>query len=647
MSDLEDSWDGLPTGTPPVDAIMAAGRAEAARRRKLRQTVVAVGATAAVVGAFVAGAAVGNRPTPSASRPHSDASPAAFQADLEPAQSCAELLESYQDRALELVTAYGWGREYDGYRLEESGTFDSRRMENLSSAKEYVPLSGQRSQSSSPTGTNVQENGVDEPDTVKTDGQLVVRLRGSDLVVYDASGAAMVKESTTHLKGLEDGQILLTGTTVVVIGTDALSPRDELTDLRRGSRVITLSLKQPDEPEVESTVTYASRVVAARQHGATVRLVLAAGLPMLDFLEPGGKVTEREALVANRRAVRETTIKDWLPAYDSGAGSKQLLDCTNVAVPDTGGLDTVSIVGFRGTDAAMPHAIGLAGATTIAYESADHLYLADAPSRWGCGGCRTARDIGGGTTHLYDFELDGVDAIHVASGEVEGRLADRWSLDEADDVLRVAVGPSSETGRFNSIVTFRREGKELTEIGRLDHLGKNEDLKAVRWFDNLAVLVTFRQVDPLYTVDLTDPAKPRLLGKLKIPGFSDYLHPLSDTWMLGVGRGARGAQIALFNTSDLKDLKRVAVETYRRSSAIAGSDPRAFTWLPKLDTALTVIRKGDRVRIAAITVSHGKLSSSLTNVEYGDDAAQVRTFGLPDGRVVLVTGEDVRFFTLP
>jgi uncharacterized secreted protein with C-terminal beta-propeller domain len=159
--------------------------------------------------------------------------------------------------------------------------------------------------------------------------------------------------------------------------------------------------------------------------------------------------------------------------------------------------------------------------------------------------------------------------------------------------------------------------------------------------------VTFRQVDPLYTVDLADPAKPRLLGKLKIPGFSDYLHPLSDTWLLGVGRGSRGAQIALFNTSDLTDVKRTAVENFRRSSAIAGQDPRAFTWLPKLDTALTVLRKGDRVQIAAVKVTHGKLSSTRTNVEYGDDAAQVRTFGLPDDRVVLVTGEDVRFFDLP
>ncbi|KAA1399980.1 beta-propeller domain-containing protein [Aeromicrobium ginsengisoli] len=644
MSDLEDSWDGLPTSEPPVDAIVAAGRADAARRRRLRQTVVAVGATAAVVGAFVAGAAVGNRPT--TARPHSDASPAAFQADLEPAQSCAQLLESYQDRALELVTAWGWQRTPVAYTTSPLSSLDStlQRRETFD----------QRSQVSSDTGTNVQETGVDEPDTVKTDGELVVRLRGRELMVYDATGDSVVQRATIHLPRLEDGEILLSGSKVVAIGTDALSPRDDQTGERRGTRVITVSIAKSGAPKIESTVTYSSRVISARQHGSTVRLVLAAGLPTLDFVTPGDKVTEREALATNRRAVRESTIKDWLPSYDAGADSQQLLKCTNVAVPpDAAGLDTVSVVGFSAKAPDDPHAIGLAASTTIAYESADHLYLADGPQTWGCDVCQLDDRIGtplvreaSGTTHLYDFDLDGVDAIHVASGEVEGLLADRWSLDEADDVLRVAVGPSSETGDFNSVVTFRREGTELEEIGRVDGLGRHEQLKGVRWFDGLAVVVTYRQVDPLYTIDLTDPSKPRLLGALKIPGYSDYLHPLSDAWLLGIGYDG-GAQIALFNTSDLAHVRRTAVERFPGTETIAATDPRAFTWLPKQDTALTVLRKGNRVKVAAVKVTHGKLSTTLTNVEYGDDAAQVRTFGLPDGRVILVTGEDVRFFPLP
>jgi hypothetical protein len=645
MSDLEDLWDELPTGKPPVDEILAAGRADAARRRKLRQTVVAVGAAAVVVGAFVAGAAVGNRPGPSASTTHGDAKPAAFQADLEPAESCSQLLESYRDRALGIVTPWGWQRGVVAY--------DAGPLEDLAAPR---AVEGQRSQVSSDTGTNVQETGVDEPDTVKTDGKLVVRLRGSELIVYDASGSTMVKKSTIDLPRLEDGEILLTGSTVVAIGADAISPRDQLTGMRRGSRVITISLAQPSDAKIESTVTYASRVVSARQHGSTVRLVLAAGLPALDFVQPGGKVTEQQALVANRRAVEESTIEAWLPAYDQGSGSEQLLDCTNVAVPpDSAGLNTVSVVGFTAKAPTTPHAIGLAAATTIAYESADHLYLADGPTAWGCRACMLEDRVRpgfapqtSGTTHLYDFKLDGTDAIHVASGEVEGTIADRWSLDETDDVLRVAVEPSNETGDFISVVTFRREGKELAEIGRLDGLGKDEDLKGVRWFDDLAVLVTYREVDPLFTIDLANPARPRLVGKLKIPGYSDYLHPLSDGEMLGVGYdGSSGAQIGLFDTSDLAHVRRIAVETYPGAEAIATWEPRAFTWLPERDTALTVLQKDRRVQVVALKIVRGHMSSNVANVEYGDDASQVRALGLPDGRVVLVTGEDVRFVKLP
>lgn len=653
MSKLEDHWDGLPTGEPPVDAILAAGRADVARRRRLMRAVTTVGATAAVVGAFVAGAQIGNRPGPITSGTQSDARPVAFQADLEPAQSCDQLLESYHDRALEMVTAWGW---QDDRVWPTDGTSGRDALTNLDQrvAEGFGAPKGQRSQTSSDTGTNVQEDGVDEPDTVKTDGRLVVRLRGRDLVVYDASGPSVVERSRIHLPRLEDGEILLSGTRVVAIGADAPSPRDERTGLRRGGRVITVSLAKPADPRIESTVTYSSRVISARQHGSTVRLVLAAGLPALDFVRPGGQVTERQALIANREAVEESTIGDWLPVYDSGSGSERLLDCTNVAVPpDSAGLDTVSIVGFTAGAPTKPHAIGLAGATTIAYESADHLYLADGPPQWDCRVCapRLRGDVvvparGSGTTHLYDFELDGIDAIHVASGEVEGTIADRWSLDEADDVLRVAVGPSSETGNFNSVVTFRREGEALTEIGRVDGLGKNEELKGVRWFDDLAVLVTFREVDPLFTIDLEDPAKPRLIGKLKIPGYSDYLHPLSDAWMLGIGYGSQGAQIALFDTSDLADVRRTAVENYPGAEPIAAREPRAFTWLPNRDTALTVIQNAQRVEVVALNVTHGRLSSTFTNVEYGDDADDVRTVGLPDGRVVLVTGEDVRFFDL-
>ena len=96
------------------------------------------------------------------------------------------------------------------------------------------------------------------------------------------------------------------------------------------------------------------------------------------------------------------------------------------------------------------------------------------------------RPSNSGTSYLFEFELSEEGAKHVASGEVEGSIQDRWSMDEHDGVLRVLVGPSSETGNFNSIVTLERQGDELVETGHLDQLGPNEQVQSVRWQDDIA-----------------------------------------------------------------------------------------------------------------------------------------------------------------
>ena len=80
-------------------------------------------------------------------------------------------------------------------------------------------------------------------------------------------------------------------------------------------------------------------------------------------------------------------------------------------------------------------------------------------------------------------------------------------------MLRVAVGPTVRTGNFSSIVTLSQQGDDLVEIGRVDRLGVGEEIMSVRWFDDMAVMVTFRQIDPFYAVDLTDPFEPGAAGR--------------------------------------------------------------------------------------------------------------------------------------
>ena len=140
---------------------------------------------------------------------------------------------------------------------------------------------------------------------------------------------------------------------------------------------------------------------------------------------------------------------------------------------------------------------------------------------------------------MHAFALDGDRTSYVDSARVAGTVKDRWSFDEHDGRLRVATSlgdPWSPSGT-DVVVLAERSGK-LVETGRVAGLGRGEQVKAVRWFDDAAVVVTFRQTDPLHTVDLSDPDRPRLVGTLHVPGFSSYLHPVGGGLLVGVGRDA-------------------------------------------------------------------------------------------------------------
>lgn len=678
MTDLEDLWESMPTGPAPTSRILHLGRrAAAAQAAPRRSPLRRIGVVAAVGGAFVAGIMVASPPDGPAggegpSGRLAQPSLVAFGADLPAAESCEDLLASYVDRGLGLVTADGWlgaGYYYNTWGMRTSAGIRGPAVfsfndgfNEVTSDLASIPASGAMNRdqaksttrvNASDTGTNVQEAGVDEPDTAKTDGELLVRLRNDELITYDVSGDEVERLGSLTLTSLEDGEILLAGDTVVAVGGDEKSVRSDWTGERRGSRVQTIDISDPSAPKVTDDVTYTAAATTIRQHGDTIRMVLNSGLPDLDFVSPGNDLTRAAALKKNRQVVEKSKIEDWLPTYDAGDGATDLMDCTNVAVPPSKvGLDTSSVVTFGADEPTKPSAFGLAGATSIAYESADRLYLATSGDGW----CRCVDASGragtGGTAYLFEFELSNDGAKHVASGEVEGSIRDRWSMDESDGVLRVLVGPSSETANANSVVTLAREGDDLVETGRLDGLGRNEQVQSVRWQDDVAIIVTFRQVDPLYVVDLEGP--PTLLSELKIPGFSSYLHPLGSDRLIGVGEGPPpgsrrfGAQMGLFDVTDLTDVKQMDVWHYRSGSRpVAGQDPRAFTWVAGERTVLTVIQRGRTGSLSIQKLVDGQLQNTMVDVEYGDDIYSVRTIEMPDGRIVLVTGEDVEFLDLP
>ncbi len=671
--------------------------------RTVTRSLVSITALAGLGAAFVAGTSYGGsdhagaRVGPGGG---TSVSPAAYSgSDLTLPDSCDDLLAWYVERGMDLVGPYGWaGNPHVVYDLAESSAGSGAAAGDQAvrapmAAAGPAPVRSTNGE----TGTNVQESGVDEPDVVKTDGHTLFRVQDGDLVTYDVSGADVVRLASLDLPGApgaDSTEILLHGETVVAISQR--SPRRF--GGRSATEVVTVDVSDPATPEVTHTVEHDSALVTARLHDGVVRLVLEANLPDLDFVAPDDHTTDFEATRDNRDAVRESTIEDWLPAASLDDGeAAPLLGCDQVAIPDDSPtLGTMAVVGFDASAPDAPSATGLAVDTDLAYASTDQLYLATSPSYGFAGDCFECLDVlpapeprsllpgwltggadfgdgdeccapfpvppgdHGSASHLYAFDLDGIDTTFASSGQVDGVIRDRWSMDAVgsgdDAVLRVAVGPNGSTGNFNSILAFRQEGNDLVESGRLDDLGVGEEIESVRWFDTLAIVVTFRQVDPLYAIDLTEPDRPVLMGSLKIPGYSGYLHPLGKHRLLGLGQlqgstGQWGAQAGLFNVTDLTHPRQLdVVEFGPDSQALATQDPRQLTWLPDGRTVLTVISdyaaRGNVGYVSVLTLGDGRLTNRMVEVEYGDEVGAVRLVPLSDGRVVLVTGDDASFFDL-
>ena len=572
------------------------------------------------------------------------APPPAAAAELEPFDGCEELLAWYVEEALPEVGPWGfegaWGWGY-GRDLVVDQMFGGAA--ELSATRSS---SADKATGSSDTGTNVQEAGVDEPDRAKTVGDLVLHVRGRELVVTDVGGARPEELGTLLLpKGIGVPELLVDGDTVLVVGQDERGwggPRpvdrmaviDTVAMVEQGTRLLSVSIADPARPTLEQDRTFGGSLLSARSYDGVVRLALSTGLPTLDFVMPNRNRSRAEARQENRRIVRDSTIDDWLPTVATDGGDAEaLLDCTDVSHPRrASGFGTISVTTFPVTDPGAHSSTGVTAAGDLVYSSTERLYVGTSTN--------------GRSTELHAFALDGTTTSYVASGTVEGSVRDRWSIDEHDGSLRVAVGHLEKWETVdNGVTVLREEGDRLVTVGSVRGLGPDEEIKSVRWFDDLAVLVTFRETDPLYTVDLRSD-EPRKLGELKIPGFSQYLHPIGQDRLLGLGQDADrsgstlGPQASVFDISRLDAPERVATLPLGGDGELAAAyDPRSVTWLPGHGVALAALDSWDRSGSAFVELrvgADGSLAEGRRIPLRPWSAYEARALPLQDGRVAVV-----------
>jgi hypothetical protein len=603
------------------------------------------------------------------------------QADeLAPFDSCADLLDWYVDRGVREVGPFGWEGEYGMYddmrmpmAFAASPAGDAAALKGLSDnvQRSTNSLDSPDSGASSETGTNTQEAAVDEPDVAKTNGSLVVRIVGNrKLVLIDvAHGGPTVTRRLELPKDGFNSELLLIGDRVLVSqqtyqqGGRGIEPLAAM-DLKypgyargNGTRLLDIDIADPTAPKVLSTQLYSGDLLSLRQYDDTIRLVTSTSRPDLKWTYPRKGVSRAEATRHNRELVRATTIEDWLPSQKTSGKKESLLDCDQVFHPQKwSGQHTVAVTTFGIDDPADASTVAVTADGQVVYSSATRLYVAsiafgdrdDTPMG---DLVRRFRNTNQVRTDLHAFALDGDKTTYAGSGHVEGSVRDRWSLDEYDGKLRVAWSTMTRRGSTsNGISVFTETDGRLEQTGEVDGLGPDEDIQSVRWFDDLAIVVTFRQTDPLYTIDLSDADHPRKLGALKIPGYSGYLHPIGDDLLLGLGvagdqdGNTRGAQAAVFDISDLTDPRRISKASFGINSWITAlDDPRGFTWLPDSRTgaaSVTDWMTGKSKLVAFDVGADGRLRTR-TLAELNRDY-QARTLELGEGRLAILDSHRLR-----
>ena len=440
--------------------------------------------------------------------------------------------------------------------------------------------------------TNVHEQGADEPDLIKTDGKRIVTVSEGTLRVIDVATRRETGRVDLGAGGGGELQLLLAGNSaLVLVPTPYHRPftADDGPDPGTGQAQVLL-VHLTGRPEVVSRYRGEGTLVDARMTGSTARIVLRSPA-RITFPQGSGPDDPKKRIAANRKAIDQAPDAAWLPRWevtDRTGTTKGQVDCGRVSRPtDYSGGTMISVLTFDLTRPALgsgdPVAVVADGDTV--YATANSLYLAN-DDRWrfdlfpGRMADRTREQ-----TEVFKFALTGNQPpTYRSSGTVPGYLLNQYAMSEWDGHLRIATTDGA-TERSAVRVLADRDGK-LVQTGVVDGLGKGERIYSVRFVDARGYVVTFKQTDPLYSLDLRNPAKPAVTGELKITGYSAHLQPVGPDRLIGIGQEAdgegrvQGMQISLFDVADPARPKRLAQYHLPQADSQAEYDPHALLWWP-------------------------------------------------------------------
>jgi len=391
--------------------------------------------------------------------------------------------------------------------------------------------------------TNIQVAGVDEADIVKTDGAyiyLVSEDRVHIVRAFPPEDAALV--STIELSEWIVNIYVSEDKLVVFELEDPyyIRPWPMPEDLRgEVTTVKVFDVSDRAEPVLEREITLDGFLVDSRMIGDYVYIV-----------------TQRHSWLYN-----ETEV--WLPRFKSGEAIQEVeADMIYYSNVTEGGCSFTNVVAINSQDPDEPmtHETLLLNSASTIYASTGSIYIS---SPWW-------DSENGEITKIYKLTVEGKRIQYTADGAVPGNVLNQFSMDEYEDHFRIATtaGRVSRSGGDTSNNVYVLNSS-LNIVGHLEDLAPGERIHSARFMGGRCYLVTFKKVDPLFTIDLNDPENPFVLGKLKIPGYSDYLHPYDEDHLIGIGKETveaeegdfawyQGVKISLFDVSDVENPRELS-----------------------------------------------------------------------------------------
>jgi inhibitor of cysteine peptidase len=434
-----------------------------------------------------------------------------------------------------------------GYYLEDGGSVRKFISPSTSMLLQWDSASSTGQSTPDYSGTNIQVEGVDEADMVKTDGEYIYLASDSRVFIVKAFPPGDAEVLATLELDREASDLFINGDKLVVISSPQIyyywGPMDIMPpeEYELNTHIWVYDVSDRSSPTLDRTVSVDGYYTSSRMIGDYVYAitgqpaVLNITEPVLPIIRSGNYTCEVEST-----DIWYANNTDYYYGY------------TNIVAIDV-----------QDPESEITHETYLMGSSSTLYVSMENIYLT--ASGW------VQDEVSGWeTTKIFKINVDEESITYIAEGIVPGRVLNQFSMDEHDGHFRIATtnGHVSRSGSSTSNNVYVLNAS-LGVVGSLEGLAPGEDIYSARFMGRRCYLVTFKKIDPLFVIDLEDPENPTVLGKLKIPGYSDYLHPYDENTLIGVGKETeeaeegdfawyQGVKISLFDVSNVSDPRELA-----------------------------------------------------------------------------------------